>query len=264
MMVVAMRNGSFLRKTLAFGLALASVVALAGCDDPPPVTPTVPTVPPSFTVFSGRLEQMGSVQFFYQFIEAPALFRVTLTGVTVDGQKRALDTPLHMQVGAPIVDGCQDAFAADIQAGLTANVVGTLPIGTYCIQVKDVGGLPQAADITVRLVIVPLDPSDSTATETFSSTLALDGFSSKSFLVKQPGNARVTLTSLGAPAGTTVALGLGVQGSNEVGCRLSKIVRAAPGTEFTSMIDPGFYCLAVLDSSTPQNETPFTVTVAHP
>jgi len=247
-------------------LTLALVAALSGCSDTIPTGPAPPSVPTSLSIFPVHLDPLGQAQFFFQLVEAPAPLRVTLAGTTTDGQTRALDAALSLRVGVPDGDGCLDTLAATTTAALTAQVSGTLPIGTYCVQVKDTGTLSEPADVTVRLHIQPPAGQDSTGTETFASNLALDGFSSKSFVVRQSGNTTATLESLGGPAGTTVIVGIGVQGAIDVGCRLGVLARLSAGGVISAPVDPGFYCVAVLGLSAdqPQNQTAFSVTVAHP
>jgi hypothetical protein len=126
--------------------------------------------------------------------------------------------------------------------------------------------LAEAADVTVRLHINPTAAENSTATETFASNLALDGFSSKSFVVRQPGTITATLDSLGAPAGSSVTVGIGIQGDSTVGCRLGVLTRLSAGGAISSPVDQGVYCVALLSliSDQPQNQTPFVLTTTHP
>jgi len=243
------------------------VVALAGCSDEIPTAPAPPQVPSSLNTFVSQVAPLGQAQFFFQLVENSAVIRVTLGATTTDGQSRALDAAISVRVGAPTSDGCGDTLVATTTAALTAQLSGTLPIGTYCVQVKDTGTLAEPADITVRVHINPPADESSTGTETFESNLALDGFSSKSFVVRQPGTVTATLDSLGAPAGSTIIMGIGIQGATEeVGCRLGVPTRLSQGGAVSAMVDPGFYCVAVLSlmSDQPQNQTSFKVTTTHP
>jgi len=247
--------------------ALVAVLALSGCSDPQtPTTPTTPaTVPTSLNTFVAHIEPLGQAQFFFQLIESSAAVRVTLAALTTDGQSRALDAALRMQVGAPTTDGCADTLATTTAAGLKSQVQGTLPIGTYCVQVKDLGSMAEGGDVTIRIHIQPPADADSTGTETFASNLALNGFSSRSFVAKQTGQVTATLDSLGAPDGSTIVMGIGVQGDNtQTACRLSTMLPVLPGGIVTAAVDPGFYCIGLTKLSVVQNQTPFSATIKHP
>ena len=110
----------------------------------------------------------------------------------------------------------------------------------------------------------PTTPS-TTATstsETWSSTVAPGGQSSRSFTVNAAGTITVTLTA----AGDTLGLGVGLPRVTGGGCRLAVTVNASPGStpQISTSADAGQYCVQVYDLGTLTDPVGFAVKIDHP
>jgi hypothetical protein len=110
----------------------------------------------------------------------------------------------------------------------------------------------------------PTTPS-TTATstsETWSSTVAPGGQSSRSFTVNAAGTISVTLTA----AGDTLGLGVGLPRVTGGGCRLGVTVNASAGStpQISTSADAGQYCVQVYDLGTLTDPVGFAVKIDHP
>ena len=108
-------------------------------------------------------------------------------------------------------------------------------------------------------------PSDTTtATETFSGTLAPQGSNVYTFTVAKSGTVKVTLTSVTPTATTAVGLGLGTPSGGA--CTVtSGTPSATAGTtpQISVTENPGAYCVRVYDSGSVTAAVTVTVTVSH-
>ena len=107
----------------------------------------------------------------------------------------------------------------------------------------------------------PSNPSTPTS-ETWSSTVAPGGESSRSFSVNSAGTISVTLTA----AGDTLGLGVGLPRVTGGGCRLGVTVTTPPGStpQITTSADEGQYCVQVYDLGTLTDPVGFAVKIDHP
>ena len=109
----------------------------------------------------------------------------------------------------------------------------------------------------------PTTPStSSTISETWSSVVAPNGTSSKSFTVEKSGTITVTLTA----AGATIGVGVGLPRTNGGGCRLGVTVSSSGGTapQINTTADAGQYCVQVYDLGTLTDPVGFALKIDHP
>ena len=111
----------------------------------------------------------------------------------------------------------------------------------------------------------PTTPSNTSGprSETWSSTVAPGGQSSRSFTVDASGTVNVTLTAAGAAA---LGLGVGLPRTTGGGCRLSVSVNTSAGTtpQISTAADAGQYCVEVYDLGSITDPVGFAVKIDHP
>ncbi|MBP6716413.1 MAG: hypothetical protein KA205_06095 [Acidobacteria bacterium] len=107
-------------------------------------------------------------------------------------------------------------------------------------------------------------PVTSPVTETFSSQLAMSGFSARSFTAAKPGSASVTLASVGSSSTLKVGLGIGIPDSLGSGCLFTRSIETAAGGSVTANVDAGTYCVRVYDIGTLTSTVNFTATIIRP
>ena len=107
-------------------------------------------------------------------------------------------------------------------------------------------------------------PSNTSGTmsETWSSTVAPGGQSSRSFTVNSAGTIAVTLTAAGAQLG----VGVGLPRVTGGGCRLGVSVNASAGStpQISTSADAGQYCVQVYDLGTLTDPVGFALKIDHP
>lgn len=113
----------------------------------------------------------------------------------------------------------------------------------------------------------PTTPAPATtASVTWTTSLATAGTSSRSFRTTRTGTVSITLQSLGAPAGTVVGLGVGIPLGDGSGCVLSRSVETTSGTtaQLELDVDAGSYCVQVYDRGELTQPVSFTVLLVYP
>lgn len=106
-----------------------------------------------------------------------------------------------------------------------------------------------------------------TASVTWSTTLANGGASSRSFKTTRNGTVSVTLQSLGGTtASLRVGLGLGIPLGDGSGCVLSRSVEATASAtaQLELAVDAGSYCVQVYDPGTLTQPVGFTILLVYP
>jgi len=110
----------------------------------------------------------------------------------------------------------------------------------------------------------PTTPSNTSGTmsETWSSTVAPGGQSSRSFTVNSSGTIAVTVTAAGAQLG----VGVGLPRVTGGGCRLGVSVNASAGStpQISTSADAGQYCVQVYDLGTLTDPVGFALKIDHP
>ena len=110
----------------------------------------------------------------------------------------------------------------------------------------------------------PTTPSNtsSVTSETWSSTVAPGGQSTRSFTVNASGTISVTVTA----AGATVGIGVGLPRLSGGGCRLGVTVNASAATtpQISTPADAGQYCVQVYDLGTLTDPVGFALKIDHP
>ena len=110
----------------------------------------------------------------------------------------------------------------------------------------------------------PTTPSNTSSvmSETWSSTVAPGGQSTRSFTVNASGTISVTVTA----AGATVGVGVGLPRLSGGGCRLGVTVNASAATnpQISTPADAGQYCVQVYDLGTLSDPVGFALKIDHP
>ena len=120
----------------------------------------------------------------------------------------------------------------------------------------------------------PLDPTTTTTsttttttspvTETWTTQLAVNGTTSRSFTAAKAGTATVTLTTVGSSATQKVGFGIGIPDTLGVGCLFMRSLETAAGGQISTAVDFGTYCVRVYDLGTLTATTGITVTIIRP
>jgi hypothetical protein len=104
----------------------------------------------------------------------------------------------------------------------------------------------------------------SPVTESFSSQLAVGGYSSRSFNAAKAGSATVTLNSVGSSSTLKIGLGIGIPDVLGSGCLFTRSIETAAGGTISANVDAGTYCVRVYDLGTLTGTVNFAVTIVRP
>lgn len=151
-----MTSTSGSRRRLAVSLISGLVLAVAGCSNNTPTTPTITTTATTDTaaaveVFSGTLSPRGTGFYSFQATgNANATF--TLASLVNPTTGRPVTANLQLGIGIPAGEGCSVTNAVSAAPGLQAQLTSPVVIGTYCVQVADTANsLPSAVTFAVRI-----------------------------------------------------------------------------------------------------------------
>jgi hypothetical protein len=132
-------------------LSFCGVLALAGCGgSASPVAPTSPSGPLITDVFTGTIEVGGTATHVVTIKEANWLTSVTLTQA---GPPSTIFMGLGIGAWTASTSTCTLLTGGSVQAGTTAQLSGYTQIGTYCVQVLDVGNIPVGQSITYSVTV---------------------------------------------------------------------------------------------------------------
>ncbi len=252
----------------ALGVVLfsAGLLGAASCGVDLPLTPGPPAGPTEIAlVFSGTLP-VGESSFFSFLNTRPQVLSVTLASTTLTPGGPAVPTPASLGIGIP--SGTECALReppVTVTPRLTAQLAVPLDPGTYCVRIADAGSFPAPMAFAVRITLGHPSGDAAPGSETFASTLAVQGSASRTFTATQAGLVTLTLQSLGAGA-SAVGLGLGIPRLDGTGCLISQSTVAAPGgaPQVSAQVAPGAYCVAVFDTGGLTRPVTFSVQIAFP
>ena len=254
------------RLLIVMATLAAAAVGAAACGDSVAAPTPSSGVATRTLLFAGTLAP-GASTFYSILMEETQVFSVTIASTTLGPTGPAQPTPASIGIGIP--SGTQCALmspAVTVAPGLVAQIAVQLNPGTYCVRIADVGLFPGPMDFAIRIVIGDATASTPAgATETFSSSLAIQGASSRTFTASQGGTVRLTLQSLGAPA-TAIGLGIGIPRVDGGGCVLTQSVTTGPGAgpHITATVAAGIYCVRVFDTGTLPGPATFSVQIVYP
>ena len=242
-------------------------VLVVGCnnDNNSPVAPTTPSAITT-ELFSGNLAVRGSSFYSFTTLQKSAV-RLTLASLTAPTSHPALTTVVGLGIGVPSGIDCAMTSSVNTSAGLTAQVANEMNPGTYCARIFDVGSLTAPADFAIRIEYPDTPPTSTGAkTETFASSVGIQGAASRSFTSSIGGTVTVRLENVNPTPGVVVGIGLGVPRLDGSGCSLGRSVNTGAGAapQLTSGIDSGTYCVKIYDVGNFTSLVNFTITIVHP
>jgi hypothetical protein len=232
---------------------------MAACGSSPTSPTTTPTTTSTTQVSTGTLQVLGTDTSVTFGLTAASPVAVTFASLVLpDGTP--VSTAVKVGIGTSNGTTCTVTASAVTAAGLTAQVNGSLPVGTGCVSVTDVGGLPNPATYAVRIIVGTSTTATTTAgTDTFISSLAVGGVTTRTFL-SDPGAATVTLVS----AGTTAAIKMGVGLWDGSACRVTTSALTFAGGGLMIPDDQGQYCAQFSDPGVLTTTIQLSATIAHP
>ena len=171
---------------------------------------------------------------------------VEITLMTLTNSTGAVFTqPVALSVGTLNGTACTSTTTVNATSALKAQLATTLAIGTFCVNVADLGTVTEDLLFSLRVVQLPSAGVPTSTTDTFSSNITPLGSASRTFTVAASGTVTVTLQSLGAAV--DVGLSLGVANVTSDLCTATTTVMGQSGTVISMPADPSTYCVKIFD-----------------
>jgi hypothetical protein len=243
------------------GLSLGA----ARCDSTILPTPTQGGPTETSIVFTGTLETGASSFFSFQVTE-PQVLSVMFASTMADINGPATPTVAGISLGIPGGTDCVPMIPAVVVApAFTSQIAMPLEVGTYCVRIADVGHFPGPMIFAVRMVLASASLTPNPGVDSFASSLAIQGASSRTFTATQSGAVNLTLQSLGAGA-STVGLGLGIPRVDGTGCLLTQSIMASPGSspQLSAQVAAGKYCAKIFDTGSLSRPVTFVLQIVRP
>ena len=133
--------------------------------------------------------------------------------------------------------------------------------------IADTGSLTQPTNFLIRINQIPgssRPPIAATpSSETFASNLALRGTSARTFAATGNGQVTLRIQNLGA-SDALVDLGFGIPRSDGSGCLIAQTVRGGVGSQISTPVDLGPYCVVITDFGNLTAPTSFSINITKP
>lgn len=248
-------------------LFILAVVAAASCrsaeqpNQPTPITQSAVT-----DIFAGTLAPGASSFYsFPVFIEGTA--RIALASVTAGTTNNGAALSPKLTIGLGIPSGTDCATFASVSAvpDLVPQIDGYgIERGTYCVRISDPGTLSSTVSFAIRMTypIAPIIVPGLEKTESFDTTLAVGGSSSRTVSASKAGTTTISLESLGGSV-SRIGVGFGIPRLDGT-CAFTRSLETGPGPGFSLSVVGGTYCLRVYDVGLLTAPVGFNVKVVYP
>lgn len=138
-------------KTLLLAAGLASAAACGGSNSSTTTQPSV-TVGPQTELFEGTVDKGGFAFYSFQVQQTGnvSVMLGSVSATTAPGTSSAVT--LGLSLGVPSGTDCTIQNAIPASAGLTSQLVISMPPGLYCARVYDLGSLTSTVNFAIRIV----------------------------------------------------------------------------------------------------------------
>jgi len=130
-------------------LACAVAIAAAACGENVATPTSATTSEPTTILFSGTLQPRSSRFYSYSLTVAGP---VTAMLASLERNGVPVSNVLELGLGIPAGTGCAVSSAASTTTALIPQLRQDASIGTYCVRIADIEGLPAAMNFTIRVI----------------------------------------------------------------------------------------------------------------
>lgn len=130
-------------------MILMTALAAAGCGKDAETPTEATTTEPTTILFVGTL-QPRSTRFYSYTLNTAGTVSAMLASLERSGSP--MSNALEIGLGIPAGTGCAVSAALNAQSQLIPHLKQDFGIGTYCVRISDVDGLPAPMNFTIRLV----------------------------------------------------------------------------------------------------------------
>jgi hypothetical protein len=132
-------------------LALGATLAVCGCSkNQSPTSPSTTTAAtPTTILFAGTL-QPKSTRFYSYTLTTAGSVSAMLASLERNGAP--VSNALEIGLGIPAGTGCAVSAALNSSSQLIPQLRQDFGIGTYCVRISDIDGLPASMSFTIRVI----------------------------------------------------------------------------------------------------------------
>jgi hypothetical protein len=132
-------------------LALGATLAVCGCSkDQSPTSPSTTTAAtPTTILFSGTLAPRATRFYSYSMTTAGS---VSAMLASLERNGAPTSNALEIGLGIPAGTSCSVSAALNSSSQLTPQLRQDFGIGTYCVRISDIDGLPASMTFTIRVI----------------------------------------------------------------------------------------------------------------
>ncbi|MFM8535675.1 MAG: hypothetical protein ACKOEC_19150 [Acidimicrobiia bacterium] len=132
-------------------LLMLTALAAAGCnggvETPTSATDTASTT--ATILFAGTLQPRGTRFYSYSLTTGGP---VSAMLASLEQGQRPMSHRLELGIGIPSGTGCAVTSPQNVTPSLVPQIKQDTAVGTYCVRISDVDGLPAAMNFTIRLI----------------------------------------------------------------------------------------------------------------
>ena len=130
-------------------LACSIGIAAAACGENVATPTSATTIEPVTILFSGTLQPRSSRFYSYSLTTAGT---VSAMLASLERNGVPVTNALELGLGIPAGTGCAVSMAASTTTALIPQLRQDTSIGTYCVRIADLDGLPAAMNFTIRVI----------------------------------------------------------------------------------------------------------------
>ena len=130
-------------------LACAIGITAAACGENVATPTSATTIEPVTILFSGTLQPRSSRFYSYSLTTAGT---VSAMLASLERNGVPVTNALEVGLGIPAGTGCAVSAAASTTTALVPQLRQEASVGTYCVRIADLDGLPAAMNFTIRVI----------------------------------------------------------------------------------------------------------------
>lgn len=130
-------------------MVCAMALAAVACGAEPETPTSASTTQPTTILFSGTLQPRATRFYSYSLTTAGS---VTAMLASLERNGVPVTNALELGLGIPAGTGCAVFAAVSTTTALIPQLRQDTSIGTYCVRIADVDGLPAAMNFTIRVI----------------------------------------------------------------------------------------------------------------
>lgn len=128
---------------------LLIALTAAGCSQELETPTSATSTEPASILFAGTLQPRSTRFYSYTLTTAG---QVSAMLASLEHGQRPMANRLELGIGIPAGTGCAVQAPQNVGTSLIPQIKQDSAVGTYCVRISDIDGLPAAMNFTIRLI----------------------------------------------------------------------------------------------------------------